>query len=329
MSFFLAVDLGGTSTRFRLVNQLQQLHFEYVFASQGFNSFDELMATFLSLPEMPDVPIRATCIAIAGPVYGETATVTNLPWQINAIELATTFPLGKVRLCNDFEAIAHGISCLQEDEIVCLQKGNVQHVAQRAVLGAGTGLGQAILIPTQGGSWQVIPTEGGHVDFAPTDRMQILLLEHLRERFGHVSYERVVSGPGLVAIYEFLRALEQYDENTELRQAIISGDAAAAISQYAHEKQDKLASEAVLLFIKIYGAQAGNLALNVLPYAGLYIAGAIAAKNLTESYYEHFLTAFLAKGKMASLMSTIPVRLILNTEVGVLGAQHLALRSYV
>lgn len=328
MSLYLAVDLGGTSTRFSLLTANETVLVEQELQSQSFASFEDILTSFVKQNNVKTEQIIAACIAVAGPVSARTAKVTNLPWQINADELSALFSIKQVKLCNDFEAVAHGIACLKDDDVVTLQAGEVDDTAPRAVLGAGTGLGQALLLPDQG-LWHVIATEGGHVDFAPTDRLQVLLLEHLRDRYGHVSYERVLSGPGLVAIYDFLRALEQYDESPELREAMVKGDAAAVISQHALLEQDKLASEALALFIKIYGAQAGNLALNVIPQSGLYIAGAIAVKNLTPSYYETFLNAFLAKGKMSALMMKIPIKLIMQTGVGLLGAQRLAIQSTV
>lgn len=322
----LAVDLGGTSTRFSLITENQAVLLEQELASQHYASFDDVLTAFIAQHNVKTDDIASLCIAVAGPVAGRTASVTNLPWQIDADELSASFAINNVRLCNDFEAVAHGIACLTDEDVVTLQEGDSNLSSPRAVLGAGTGLGQAVLLPDDE-SWRVIATEGGHVDFAPTDRLQVLLLEHLRERFGHVSYERVLSGPGLASIYDFLRAIEQHDESPELRQAIMTGDAAAAISQYALQHQDDLASEALSLFIKIYGAQAGNLALNVIPQAGLYIAGAIAVKNLSPSYYDTFLTAFRDKGKMSALMEKIPVKLIMQTKVGLLGAQRLAIQS--
>ncbi|MDH5592389.1 MAG: glucokinase, partial [Gammaproteobacteria bacterium] len=233
------------------------------------------------------------------------------------------FDIHHVHLCNDFEAVAYGITCLADDDIFILQQGEIDDHAPRAVIGAGTGLGQALLLPENEG-WRVVPTEGGHVDFAPIDQKQIVLLEQLINRFDHVSYERLLSGPGLVLIYEFLRTYQQYDENLELNQAIVNADPAAVISQFALEHQDALAMEALDLFVQIYGAQAGNLALTVLPMAGLYIAGGIAAKNLQRFKQGSFLDAFSAKGKMTALMKKIPIKIILQPKVGLLGARLLA-----
>ncbi len=343
MKHYLAADLGGTKILFQITTEQGNVVFEQEVVSEHFSSFDKALAAFLSdfkrgryplntlnkqikLKGTVPFKIDSACFAVAGPVSGRNATITNLPWQINADQLAEQFSIKHVHLCNDFAAVAHGISCLADDEIITLQQGEPAEAAPRAVIGAGTGLGQAIMLP-ENDSWRVLATEGGHTDFAPTDSLQIALLEHVLERFGHISYERIVSGVGLVTIYEFLLIHQSHEENAALRQAMISGDAAASISQFALEKQDTIAEQALDLFIKIYGAQAGNLALTVLPMAGLYIAGGIAAKNVQRFIDGPFLPAFTAKGKMAELMPKIPVQLILQPKVGLLGAGLLA-RQY-
>ncbi|MBE0438513.1 MAG: glucokinase [Gammaproteobacteria bacterium] len=328
MAYILAVDIGGTKTLFQLSSDNNDIVLELSFASAGYASFDDALSAFLSHEKIKLISIARACFAVAGPVLGRDAYVTNLPWQLNADDLAEKFNIGHVQLCNDFEAVGYGIDYLTEEDIVSLQQGQAVQGTPRAVIGAGTGLGQALLIPVNG-DWRVLPTEGGHVDFAPTSKVQILLLEHMMERFGQVSYERLVSGIGLVSIYEFLRAYRQHDEDPALRQAMIEHDASAAISAYALNHTDSLASEALELFITIYGSQAGNLALSVLPRAGLYIAGGIAAKNLQRFQTGAFINAFNAKGKMAELAQTIPVRLIVQPKVGLIGARHLAQQSAV
>lgn len=259
---------------------------------------------------------------------GKQAVVTNLPWTLDADDLARDFSIEHVKLCNDFEAVGYGIACLDDDEIEVLQKGEPDLSSPKAVIGAGTGLGQALMFP-ENDMWKVVATEGGNVDFAPTDQKQILLLEHMMQRFGQVSYERIVSGAGLVSIYDFLRGYEQREEAPDLRQAMIDGDPAAAISHFALKQGDELAIEALDMFIKIYGAQAGNLALTVIPMAGLYIAGGIAAKNIERFQKAGFMDAFRAKGKMQHLVEKIPVYVILQAKVGLLGARLLAQQSVV
>jgi glucokinase len=231
----LAVDLGGTKILFQLSLQQGEVLLESELASEDFDSFSDVLQCFLQHDAAQNVQIQAACIAVAGPVNGTQASVTNLPWQIDAVELEKTFSITKVHLCNDFEAVGYGIDQLEADELITLQQaGSAESANVRAVIGAGTGLGQAILTKTAE-HWQVMPTEGGHVDFAPTSARQIVLLEHLMERFGHVSYERLLSGSGLVIIYEFLRSYLQKSESAELREAMINGDAAAAISDFANQ----------------------------------------------------------------------------------------------
>ncbi|HEC58209.1 MAG TPA: glucokinase [Methylophaga sp.] len=328
MTHVLVADIGGTKTLFQLTTENGDVLSEKEYVSQQFARFDLVLAEFLAQDQIKLCMIKRACFAVAGPVSGRNANVTNLPWQLNADELAHHFKLDNVYLCNDFEAVAHGISCLTENEIVTLQQGEPDQTMPRAIIGAGTGLGQALLFPTSNG-WHVVSTEGGHTDFAPTNNKQILLLEHLIQRFGHVSYERVVSGAGLVTIYHFLRAYEQEGENPQLHQAMMAGDPAAAISEFANHQQDGLAVEALDLFIQIYGAQAGNLALTTTPRGGLYLAGGIAAKNIERFKQGLFINSFLAKGRMQPLLEKIPVHLIIQPKVGLLGARLLAQKIIV
>lgn len=328
MKHVLVADIGGTKTLFQLTMENDDILFEKEYVSQQYAHFDLVLAEFLAEKKIKHCMIDRACFAVAGPVFGRYADVTNLPWHLNADELANHFNIEHVHLCNDFEAVAHGISCLTEDEIITLQQGEVDLTMPRAVIGAGTGLGQALLFPVANG-WHVVSTEGGHTDFAPTDNKQILLLEHLIDRFGHVSYERVVSGVGLVTIYHFLRAYEQRSENPALHLAMMTGDPAAAISRFASDRQDLLAVQALDLFIQIYGAQAGNLALTTLPRGGLYLAGGIATKNIEQFKQGLFINSFVAKGRMQPLMEKIPVHLIIQPKVGLLGARLLALKIIV
>jgi glucokinase len=325
----LAVDLGGTKTLFQLSNEIGEVLAEVELASQSYDSFDDALAAFFSLDAAKAYSVDSACFAIAGPVDGRKAQVTNLPWQIDADDILTKFPINRLVLCNDFAAVGYGISALSKEDVITLQTGTPsQDTSVRAVIGAGTGLGQALLVK-QDEQWQVLATEGGHVDFAPQDANQDLLLQHMRERFGNVSYERVLSGPGLVEIYEFLRGYLQKDEDPALRQAMIMNDPAAAISQFANQQSDSLAADALAMFFKVYGAQTGNLALACLPYGGIYIAGGIAVKNLDWFENSEFLSAFNAKGKMTDLMQRFPIHVIKHPQVGLLGAKTLAKQSIV
>lgn len=326
MAFLLAADIGGTKTLCQLADEEGHIRLQQRFLSQDFESFEQLLDAFLHLPDARGVDISSACIAVAGPVDGDSGRVTKLPWQLHASVLAEQFQIKHVQLCNDFEAVGHGIAALAPSELETLQQGEPNLTMPRAVIGAGTGLGQAILVP-ENGDWRVLPTEGGHVDFAAQTSTQQLLLEQVQKRFGHVSYDRLVCGSGLETIYLFLRDYKQIEENPQLRLAMLHGDPAAAISEYASIHHDPLSSQALDLFVSIYGAQAGNLALSVMARGGIYLAGGIVGKNIAKFREAGFLEAFRAKGRMQDLMEKMPVYVVLEPEVGLKGAQLLARKA--
>lgn len=326
MAYLLAADIGGTKTLCQLADEQGRIRLQQRFLSQDFESFELLLEAFLSLPEAQAVTIRSACIAVAGPVEGNFGRVTKLPWQLDASVLAERFQIEKVQLCNDFEAVGHGIAALEPSELETLHQGEPNLAMPRAVIGAGTGLGQAILVP-ENGDWRVLPTEGGHVDFAPQTSTQSLLLEQVQKRFGHVSYDRLVCGSGLETMYLFLRDYKQIQENPELRLAMLDSDPAAAISDYAASHNDPLSNQALDLFVSIYGAQAGNLALSVMARGGIYLAGGIVGKNIAKFREAGFLDAFHAKGRMQDLMEKMPVHVVLDPDVGLKGAHLLARKA--
>ena len=320
MQTLLAADIGGTKTLLQVTAANGQLLAGQRFVSNDFTGFTELLAGFLtSLPE-DCLPITSACLAVAGPVTGRTASVTNLPWRIDADALCQVLSLQQVTLINDFAAVGEGIACLTEDDLLILQAGRPEPDAPRAVIGAGTGLGQAYMTPHQDG-WQVWATEGGHTDFAPTDALQQQLLDYLLQQYVHVSYERLVSGMGLENIYQFLAGLHDLPVNVDM-----NADRAAQISELAR-LGDPLAQQTMRLFIEIYGAQAGNLALTVMPRAGLYLAGGIAVKNQPMFEDGSFMQAFLAKGRMQPVLENIPVYLIRSGDTGLRGAALLARKA--
>lgn len=324
----LAVDLGGTKVLVQLSTLNGNVVVERRYISEQFASFDAILTVFFTEPELTGYDIKACCLAVAGPVIKRTASITNLPWEIDADMLALQFPLGEIVVCNDFEAIAYGIDSLNSASMVTLQAGELDRQAPRAIIGAGTGLGQAYMLAQPDG-WKVVATEGGKVDFGPTDDQQLALWSYLKRQFGIVSYERILSGAGLVSVYLFL-AEQQGHAPSKIVQNAISGDAGPAyISQLALSGKDKLATAAMALFMAVYGAQAGNLALSVVARGGVYIAGGIAAKNKVSLEQGSFMTAFLAKDKMTTLMSLMPVTLIIDEMVGLSGARCLALQSTV
>lgn len=321
MQTLLAVDIGGTKTLAQISSVDGEVLFSQRYASSEFASFEDLLAGFLNRLPADYLPIDSACLAVAGPIIGRTAKVTNLPWQIDADVLCQIMPIQQVMLINDFAAVGEGIACLNPEDLMLLQAGKPDLLAPRAVIGAGTGLGQAFMTPLSAGSWQVWATEGGHTDFAPTDGLQQQLLDFLLQQYVHVSYERLVSGMGLVNIYQFLCDLQK-----SVPEIDSATDIPAQISELAR-LNDPLAQQTMQLFVDIYGAQAGNLALTVMPRGGLYLAGGIASKNQPLFSDGRFMQAFLAKGRMKSLLEAIPVYLIRSNEAGLRGAALLAQKA--
>jgi glucokinase len=322
----LAVDLGGTHTRLRLAQcgePVPHALLERHVRTADFDGLDALLRHFFRETGSPPPP-RA-CLAIAGPVWavpeGQWGRVTRLHWDIDGPALRREFGLQRLRLINDFEAIGHALAGIPEGELHCLQAGDPDPQGSRALIGAGTGLGQALL-PHDGRGHQVLSTEGGHADLAPGDALQMELLRHLLARYPHVSWDRVVSGPGLVLIHEFLSLRAGRPPDPELQ----GPGGPARISQRARERDDALCGQALDLFLQLYGAQAGNLALAVMARGGLYIAGGIAPRLLDRLSAGGFMEAFRRKGRMAELMQRFPVHVVLTEQPGLLGASLVANR---
>ncbi len=315
----LAGDVGGTKVLLRLseVDATRSSKVkEQRFNSTEFQDFETLLAHFLE--NTP--PISAACFGVPGPVKDNAARLTNLPWFVDGAAIGRRFGIASVQLLNDFAAIGHGIAALAPEDVHILQAGAVQAGAARAVLGAGTGLGVGFLFPC-GEDEIVVPSEGGNVDFSPGTEMEIELLRFLRQRYGQVCVERVVSGPGLANIYAFVCEYEQH-----LPVLLESADPPAAIAEAAQSNTDIAACHALAMFVRAYGAFAGDLALLSLSHGGVYIAGGIAAKLATQMAQGGFIAGFLDKGRYRSLLETVPVYLVMNTEVGLLGAERLATR---
>jgi glucokinase len=260
---------------------------------------------------------------VAGPVIENRSRTTNLPWIIEGAALAERFAIPQVRLLNDLEATAHGILLLNPDEIVLLNPGAPPKKKQAiALIAAGTGLGECILY-WDGTRYRPMPSEGGHTDFAPNSDSEIDLLRHLRGSYLHVSYERIVSGPGLHAIYVYLRDTKK-NEPTWLAEKIKVGNPAAEIAEAGLKGQAEIATQALDLFASIYGAEAGNLALKALTLDGVYVAGGIAPKLLTKLQDGSFMRGFTNKGRYKRIMSQIPVKVVMNDKTALLGAASMA-----
>jgi len=322
----LAGDIGGTKTLMQiasLTDEDYEVICEKSYASADHETFSDVVTLFLEEHSTNVNKIGVACFGVAGPVSDsanrQTAKVTNLPWQLDTQQLGTLTQIPRVYLINDFEAVGYGIETLGVNDFFSLRTGAGRLHAPRVVLGAGTGLGVAQLI-WQHDHYTVVAAEGGHIDFAPTTPQQIALLQFLLQRFDHVSYERLLSGPGLVNIYEYLRDSGFAAETEALQQATKRTDPAAAIADYAINNHDALASEALDLFIAIYGALAGNLALINLAFGGVYIAGGIAPKIIDRFHSDRFLRAFANKGRMTPLLEVMPVHVVMNPRVGLRGA---------
>lgn len=338
MTILLAGDIGGTKTILRLVEsestssdrqlpKLTTLH-EQTYPSQEFADLVPMVHKFLAGAQHPE----KACFGIAGPVINNTSKLTNLNWNLEASRLEQELQLAQVSLINDFVAVGYGVLGLPDEDLHTLQLGSLKADAPIAVIGAGTGLGQGFAIP-QSGSYRVFGTEGGHSSFAPRTQLEFDLLQYILEKnnINRVSVERVVSGMGIVSIYQFLRDRQIYPESSSLTQVYKtwqqevgktqkSVNLAAEISNAAMHHQDALAQKTMEMFVEAYGAEAGDVALKLLPYGGLYIAGGIAAKILPLIQQGNFLQAFLSKGRMNALLEQVPVRIVLNPQVGLLGS---------
>jgi len=327
----LAGDIGGTKTLLQIANFDDNNHKtilnEQRYVSADWNDLTDMVSEFLTevIKERGTIALHSACFGIAGPVTGRQGWVTNLSWELDADKMQSALGIPKVRLINDFAAVGYGLEALGPDDIAELQAGQEAKHAPCALIGAGTGLGQGILV-WQDDHYEVMPSEGGHCDFAPVDDEQIELLSYLIARFGHVSYERVCCGRGLVNIYEFLRDKAPTAESAAMKDAIANGDPAAAVSIAALQGSDELASQAMHIFAKIYGQQAGNLALTCMSGGGVYIAGGIAPKIIDKLTDGTLTTAFNAKGRMVKLTEVMPVRVVMNPNVGLMGAALAASR---
>lgn len=299
----VAGDIGGTKTLLRAVDANGETVRETRYENSEWKSFDDLLRDFLG---DSNAPIDAACFAVAGPVWEERAEITNLQWEMASDKLARTFSIGRVSLINDFHAVALGVPLLADEDLISLQRGDRDRARPVAILGAGTGLGEAYII-----NGQVVDTEAGHGDFAPQDEEQARFFLHLHKQYGHVSQERVVSGAGLVNMFTFMGGQELE---------------AAEIAKLA-DGGDERARRAVAMFIDTYGAEAGSMALRVLARGGVFLAGGIAAKNVSWFTDGRFIEAFCRKGRFRDLLETIPVDLIVREDVGLAGAADAARRS--
>ncbi|CUS34628.1 glucokinase [Candidatus Nitrospira nitrificans] len=345
----LAGDIGGTKTNLALYDwtaeRVEPLRLES-FHSGDYTSLEDILVEFLAPPRPPSradsleteegsqsqqaeerpaesMKLTAACFGIAGPVIDNRCQTTNLPWIVDGSTIAKQFEIPRVQLLNDLEATAYGVLWLRSDELEVLNAGHPPKKRQAlALIAAGTGLGEAILF-WDGKSYRPMPSEGGHADFAPNNDQEMDLLRYLRGQYLHVSYERILSGPGLHAVYEFLRDTKK-NEPTWLAEKIKVGNPAAEIAQAGLQGQAEIAKQALELFATIYGAEAGNLALKALSLDGVYVGGGIAPKLITKLQDGAFMKAFTNKGRYKRLMTHIPVKVIMNQQTALLGAASVA-----
>ena len=306
----LGGDLGGTKTLLALAEPQAgglRIARRQRYASADYASFDELLGDFLA-----DSPgIDAACFGLAGPTDGQNAQLTYLPWRISGSAIAQRFAIGRVLLANDFAAAAHGLRWVDAEKIRPLHTGQPDATAPRLIIGAGTGLGVAGLIPSDAG-FRVIPGEGGHLGFSPQSEEQAALWRWLRDRNGRVTTEDVVSGPGLARIHSFLGGPPITPE---------------AIGQAARRDTQGLAARALALWLSCYGAFAGDLALHWLARGGVFLAGGIAARLLPQVDASPLIEAFLDKREHAGLAAEMPLSLVTDPDIGLLGALALAAKD--
>jgi glucokinase len=319
----LAGDIGGTKTElacFDVQPAGLRLVAEERFASPEHRSLEEIISLYLAKHQLT---VDQAGFGVAGPVVAGRATTTNLPWVIEADSLARLLGLPRVALVNDLEAIALAVTRLAPDDLASLNPGSADATGSIAVIAAGTGLGEAGLF-WDGQRHRAFASEGGHSSFAPRTDLEDDLLRYLRGQFGHVSYERVLSGPGLVNVYTFLRDRSGAPAPAWLATAMSEGDPAAAISTAGVERTDPVCEQALDLFVSVYGAQAGNLALTLASLGGVYVAGGIAPKILPKLRQPAFMDAFLDKGRLRPMLEAMPVRVVLNERTPLLGAARAA-----
>jgi glucokinase len=318
----LAGDIGGTKTNLAYFNEengrVVPVHTRS-YPSQQYHSLPDIVAEMLK-----EVPARITAAAfgVAGPIVEGRSKLTNLGWEVIAEEIRERLKLPRVGLLNDLEATAYGVLNLPEKDRLTLQHGEVREHAAIAVIAAGTGLGEGALI-WDGRRYRAMPSEGGHSDYGARNELEMELMRFLLTKFKRVSYERILSGPGFATLYEFFRSRSREPEPTWLAEEINAGATpAAAISRAGLERTDPVCVQVLDLFVSLYGAEAGNLALKVLATGGVYIGGGIAPKILPRIQEGGFLEAFTNKGRHSPLLKSMPLYVILNDKIALYGAAH-------
>jgi glucokinase len=319
----LAGDVGATNTRlawFEISQGALVPGAARTYPSHEHASLEEVVQTFVAAsPAQP----RHACFGVAGPVRDGRVEAINLPWVVDAKPLAAGLGLPEVLLVNDLEANAWGLAALPAADFAVLQAGRPVPTGNAAVISAGTGLGEAGLV-WDGRLHRPVASEAGHADWAPQDEVQLALWRFLTAEVGHVSVERVLSGPGLHNIYRFFRDGQGLAEPGWLADALAREAPGPLISRVGLDGRAEIAVRALGLFVAIYGAEAGNLALRMLATAGVYVGGGIAPRILPALQRRAFLDAFAEKGRLRSVLEDVPVRVVLNDQAALLGAARRA-----
>lgn len=318
---YLVGDIGGTKTN---IVALEEDGYKTVF-EQSFPSkdYESLRSIVKKVVDENGFNISGACFGVAGPVKNNRCEATNLPWVIDGKKIAEVLSIDEsmVHLLNDLEAAAYGIECLKEEDFFTLNPGAPIENGTRCLVSAGTGLGESI-IPYSENGYKPIPTEGGHTDFAPTSKIEIELLQFLMDKYGRVSYERILCGPGLQNAYEFFNKRSSQDISAWLQDRIKNEDPAAVISEVGISKKDEACEKAIDLFVTVYGSEAGNMALKSLSTGGVYIGGGIAPKILDKIKEGAFMKSFTNKGRLSVMVSQMPVKIILNDKHPLLGCAN-------
>jgi glucokinase len=318
----LAGDIGGTNARIAFFEvEQRRLNCIYEYATHEHSDLESAVATFIGEYRVKPV---AACFGIAGPVSGGCrAQMPNLKWVVKADNLEREIGIESVTLVNDLEANVYGVSALEPSDFASLNEGRVDASGNQGIIAAGTGLGEAGLY-WDGKTHRPFACEGGHVDFGPGDELQTEMLVYLRREFGHVSWERVIAGPGLFNVYRFLRDTGRGEEPAWLKEELAHEDPSVQIARLGLASESELCVRALEIFVSMYGAEAGNLALKLMATGGIFIGGGITPKLLRKLQGCGFMAAFVRKGWLEHLLRHIPVRVILNDKSALLGAARAA-----
>jgi glucokinase len=321
----LAGEIGATRTRLAAFetegNRLQRV-VERNYMSQQRDGLAGILADFI---KTEGIPVHSACLGVAGPVRAGKSKISNLPWVIDAREVAKQLRLNSVGLLNDLEAYAYGIDGLESADFITLSEGSEDAEGNRAVISAKTGLGMAGLY-WDGFRHHPFACEGGHADFAPRNDLQMELLAYLQKKYGRISCERILSGPGIKNIYDFLRDTKKAEEPEWLRtEMTAASDPPALISKMALEGKAAICDQALTIFVSVFGAQTGNCALNFMSTGGIFIGGSIAAKIVPKMKDPVFLESFLDKGRMEIILKDMPVKIVASDDCGMIGAARYTL----